>query len=434
MAVTLNKEALRAATALIRAGHYDMSSAWSFSTEDGDKLLGEGGKDWGAYAKWHLGEDDGESDDTKAHYKYPYGKDGKVYRRALAAIRSRAKQQGAETVFDAAGELMKAMDEEEEKQERDPEDGDGTDADTTDDCEDDDRAMTAALQRVVEGLERVERRIGAEPPVRLRQMLGRVAMEHATLDPKERTIDMTVSTGAPVRRYDWQKGREYDEVLAIDPKAIRLERLNAGAPMIDSHNYWSGTQAMIGSIVPGTARIEGGELRAKGKFSTTPEGERCFQMARDGTLRHVSVGYMTHDEEQDESTTPPTYRATDWEPYEVSAVAMPADAGAGFRSASVHHPRIGSTTDMSTAEDTAAAAVTKERERAAGIRALGVRLASQGVDQTLVEKHITDGTTLEAFRAIALDSIAAAAGGATDNAPARHSRPLRSSGARRRVS
>ena len=172
---------------------------------------------------------------------------------------------------------------------------------------------------------------------------------------------------------------------------------------------------MIGAVVPGSARIEGGELRAKGKFSTTPEGERCFQMARDGTLRHVSVGYVTHDEEQDESTDPPTYRATDWEPYEVSAVAMPADPKAGFRNAAIHNQHVRSTTGMATV-DAAAEAVKQERERATRIRELGARLAAQGLDQKLVEEHASGTTTLEAFRAMALDSIVAGAGAPVDGA------------------
>lgn len=114
---TLNAEGESSAHALIRAGHYDMAAPWSFSAEDGDALLGPNGDDWDRYGRWHLGEDPAEKRETKAHWKYPYGKDGKVYRRALANIRSRATQNGDTTVFDAAGRLMTAMDEEEEKKE-----------------------------------------------------------------------------------------------------------------------------------------------------------------------------------------------------------------------------------------------------------------------------------------------------------------------------
>lgn len=114
---TLNTEGESSAHSLIRAGHYDMNSPWSFSAEDGDKLLGAKGDDWDKFGRWHLGEDPSEPKETKAHWKYPYGKDGKVYRRALAAIRSRASQNGDTTVYDAAGRLMRAMDEEEGKKE-----------------------------------------------------------------------------------------------------------------------------------------------------------------------------------------------------------------------------------------------------------------------------------------------------------------------------
>jgi len=114
---TLNTEGESSARALIRAGHYDTASAWSFDAEDGNKLLGPKGDDWAKFGRWHLGEDPSEPDDAKAHWKYPYGKDGKVYRRALAAIRSRASQNSDTTIFDAAGRLMDAMDDEEGKKE-----------------------------------------------------------------------------------------------------------------------------------------------------------------------------------------------------------------------------------------------------------------------------------------------------------------------------
>ena len=44
------------ASTLITSGDYDTSSPWSFSAEDGDKLLGPSGDDWKNYASFHLGE------------------------------------------------------------------------------------------------------------------------------------------------------------------------------------------------------------------------------------------------------------------------------------------------------------------------------------------------------------------------------------------
>ena len=434
MAITLNKTGERNATALIKSGSYDMTASWSFTAEDGDKLLGSGGTDWANYAKWHLGEDTSATEETKARYRYPYGKDGKVYRRAVAAIRSRAKQNDATDVFDAAGRLMDAMDAEEDKKqsayaealraepgndpegvEEDPdeenktkpeddEDGEG-DGENEDDGEngDDDEAddedeerLAADPVRMRAAIERLEKRLGS---MLMRRLDAR--MEHSTLDPDERTVDMTVSSGAPVRRYDWSKSREYDEVLNISPDAIRMDRLNAGAPMLDSHNYWGGLGAMIGAVVPGTARIEAGQLRARAKFSTTPEGDRAFQMANEGTLRSVSVGYMTHKHEEDETTSPPTYRATDWEPYEVSAVAMPADPKAGFRAAVAHLRRSAEMTVEAAA--VREAAVKEERNRVAAIRDTGTRLR---LPADFIEKYVSDGSTIDAFRTAALDSLA----------------------------
>lgn len=47
---------------------------------------------------------------TKQHYGYPFGKNGEVYRAALAAIASRASQQGATDVSNAASELINKID------------------------------------------------------------------------------------------------------------------------------------------------------------------------------------------------------------------------------------------------------------------------------------------------------------------------------------
>lgn len=110
MSVSLNHSAESHASSLIDAGKYDSTSAWSFSAEDGDKLLGAGGDDWAEYARWHLGEDKSENEKTKARYKYPYGKNGKVYRSGLIAAKSRAGQEGASEIESAAGRLLDKLD------------------------------------------------------------------------------------------------------------------------------------------------------------------------------------------------------------------------------------------------------------------------------------------------------------------------------------
>ena len=88
----VNKKGFNYAKELINAGKVNSDSKWDFSAEDGNKLLGN--DDWGNYGKWFLGVDENSDAETKGHYKFPFGKDGKVYRKALViqcfACRGRA--------------------------------------------------------------------------------------------------------------------------------------------------------------------------------------------------------------------------------------------------------------------------------------------------------------------------------------------------------
>jgi hypothetical protein len=59
---------------------------------------------------------------------------------------------------------------------------------------------------------------------------------------------------------------------------------------------------------------------------------------RDGVIRNVSVDYRYHKIEKTEAKdgTLPLWRVVDWEPLEISAVAVPADTGAQIRSEDRH--------------------------------------------------------------------------------------------------
>lgn len=105
---TLSSTARGHAAGLIKAGKVNNGS-WSFSSEDGNKILGDP-PDWTRYGLWHLGVDGSAPKDTKAHYKYPYGKNGQVYRAALRAAASRASQQGDDAISSAASALLKSID------------------------------------------------------------------------------------------------------------------------------------------------------------------------------------------------------------------------------------------------------------------------------------------------------------------------------------
>lgn len=108
-----NRKAYDHAMSLIRTGKVNSGSDWSFDAADGNAILGDP-PDWDAYARWFLLKDPDANPQSKAAYKYPYGKDGKVYRAALTAIRQRAGQQGEDEVFEAAGRLLEEIDSKEQ--------------------------------------------------------------------------------------------------------------------------------------------------------------------------------------------------------------------------------------------------------------------------------------------------------------------------------
>ena len=255
-----------------------------------------------------------------------------------------------------------------------------------------------------------------------------ISAKRNTYDPETRTADAVISTGARVRRNDWWSDTSWDEVLQIAPGTVRLDRLNAGASLIDGHNYWGGLSSLIGAVVPGSARMENGQLLAKLQFSRSELGARVAQDLTDGLPIKLSVGYKTHKEAIDKTTSPETRMATDWEPYEVSVVTVPAEGvGAAIRHQQRASPPnkqesatmadetkgAGATTDtpvVDTAAITAAA-----NKRSSEILAIS---RQAGLDLELAEKAITDGMSVEDFRKQAFESLAARtqAQGATNGA------------------
>ncbi len=107
MSIEVNPAGRSHAEDLIRAGKVDRG-AWSFDAADGNALLGPEGNHWSEYGRFFLALDTEAQQEAKDRYKYPFGKDGKLYVAALRAIRTRASQQGAKSVFDAAGTLLAA--------------------------------------------------------------------------------------------------------------------------------------------------------------------------------------------------------------------------------------------------------------------------------------------------------------------------------------
>jgi len=117
------------------------------------------------------------------------------------------------------------------------------------------------------------------------------------------------------------------EILSHDPGAVDLSRLNSGAPVLWMHD-WSDQR---GVVEPGTARIDGDRKgRALLRFSKNEEGEKLLTDIEDKIVTKVSVGYlpaaMKLVEERDGVDV---FLITEWQPYEISMVSVPADDDVG---------------------------------------------------------------------------------------------------------
>lgn len=139
-----------------------------------------------------------------------------------------------------------------------------------------------------------------------------------------------------VQRHRWEGWDdlvEYDEELVVAPESVRLERLNAGAPFLDSHSGYR-LSSVLGTVVPGTARIADGKGYATIQLTAAADVAGQVQRILEGTVRNVSVGYLVHEYQITKADGQREHwAATDWEPMEISAVAIPADYGAQTRAA-----------------------------------------------------------------------------------------------------
>lgn len=102
--IRVNRAGVSHAKALIREKKID-NGPWDFTAADGNALLGPDGDDWVAYSAAHIGVDDAETVNTKARWKYPVIKDGKVFTHALSAAQGYANRLGLDAIADTAKEL-----------------------------------------------------------------------------------------------------------------------------------------------------------------------------------------------------------------------------------------------------------------------------------------------------------------------------------------
>ncbi|BDA14037.1 hypothetical protein KAM339_025780 [Aeromonas caviae] len=144
-------------------------------------------------------------------------------------------------------------------------------------------------------------------------------MEVRSFDAEKRTVELAFSSEAPVQRWFGF------EVLDHSPASIRLDRLRDGAALLLNHD-WDDQIGVVESVSIDSDR----KGRAVVRFSRSKDADDVFQDVMDGIRRHVSVGYRIHAAKLDSTEgDEDTYRITDWEPYEISIVSVPADPSVG---------------------------------------------------------------------------------------------------------
>ncbi len=132
----------------------------------------------------------------------------------------------------------------------------------------------------------------------------------------ERVYEFAFSSEFPVARNFGM------EVLSHDEGALDLARLNNSAPLLFNHD----PNKVIGVVERAYVDKKKKKGYSRVRFSKNSFAEEVRQDVKDGILRNVSTGYVINDMEERDND----FLATNWQPYEVSIVATPADTSVGI--------------------------------------------------------------------------------------------------------
>ena len=145
------------------------------------------------------------------------------------------------------------------------------------------------------------------------------SFKRESIDEEKRTAELAFSSEEPVERYFG------DEVLVHTAEAIRLGRLADGGPVLVDHDP-SDHVGVVESVTISDDR----RGRALVRFGKSVRADEIFKDVVDGIRKSVSVGYRIHAVDvKKRQGLPDLVRVTDWEPFEISLVSIPADASVG---------------------------------------------------------------------------------------------------------
>src|ERR1039457_2629939 len=175
----------------------------------------------------------------------------------------------------------------------------------------------------------------ARPEFQVERFAVAVTFAPASANEDVRTIDAVWYAGAKVPRFDWRTGQEYD--LILDMKGCRMDRLNNGGPVLDSHAAY-GVADQLGVVRKAWAKK--GTGIATIQFSKRDAVTPIWNDVKGGIIQNLSPGMWIYKKVD---TTPKNqerkeFTATDWEPFEISLVPVPGDANTTFMSAAGTQP------------------------------------------------------------------------------------------------
>lgn len=161
-------------------------------------------------------------------------------------------------------------------------------------------------------------------------------LQPASFNAADNTVDVVWTTGSRVRRYDWYNDTPYEEELVVAAEAVDMSRFDAGTvQVLDNHDLNGGVASIIGVAI--RASIANGQGIATLRLSNRPELAGIVADIQAGIIRSISFGYsvqkfeITRAIDRTDGVNLPLYRATAWQPHEISFVTVPADADASTR-------------------------------------------------------------------------------------------------------
>lgn len=212
-------------------------------------------------------------------------------------------------------------------------------------------------------------------------------VEKRNINEEDRTVELAFSSEEPYERF-WGI-----EVLDHASASVRLGRLENGGAVLVEHR----TGDQVGAVE--SVRIDSDRVgRAVVKFSRSARGQEIFQDIVDGIRNLVSVGYRVHKWEIEKKDGIEHGRAVDWEPMEISVVAIPADPTVGVGRSVEDNPKEEKTMPFVKDEKTAPAQVdTKAVEKEARQQARTDELNRINQIRAMADEHDSEDLGLKAI-------------------------------------